>query len=94
METIKVKLPAINGIAFTITPEQAMELIKNLSSYAIDGKPFDVSVHTQSSGWDIEAPIAAITVGGFFNLNAPLKWSYTDNGDKQVIHYDTKPAGA
>jgi hypothetical protein len=89
-----MKLPAINGIAFTITPEQAMELIKNLASYATDGKAFDVMIHTQSSGWDIENPVAAITVGGFYNMNTPLKWSYTDNGDKQIIHYDSTTAGA
>lgn len=90
----KTKLPAINGIAFQLTPEQAMELIKNLASYATDGKTFDVMIHTQSSGWNIETPVAAITVGGFYNMNAPLKWSYTDNGDKQTIHYDITTEGA
>jgi hypothetical protein len=88
------KLPAITGIAFTITPEQAMELIKNLASYAADGKLFDVSIHTQSSGYEIEGPVAGVAVGVFHSLNAPLKWSYTDNGDKQTIHYDSTTAGA
>lgn len=88
------KLPTTSGIAFTITPEQAMELIKNLSSYATDKKPFDVMIHTQSSGWDIESPVATVTVGGFYNMNAPLKWSYTDIGNKQVIHYDATTVGA
>jgi hypothetical protein len=90
----EVKLPATTGIAFTVTPEQAMELIKNLASYAIDGKPFEVTVHTQSKSWNNETPVAVVSCGGFMRVDADLLWSYTGNGDNQVIHYDSTKVGA
>jgi hypothetical protein len=93
--TTAQKLSAVNGIACTITPEQAMELIKNLSSYALDGKPFDLTIYTGSTSWDSETPVASIGFGGFYNTNAKLKWSYTGSHDNKVIHYDsTKELGA
>lgn len=91
----EVKVPTtVNAIAFNVTPEQAMELIKNLASYAIDGKPFVVTVNTQSTSWDDETPKAVVSCGGFMRVNSELLWSYTGNGDNRVIHYDGTKAGA
>ena len=93
--TTELKISATNGIACTLTPQQALELIKNLASYATDGKPFDLVIHTQSTSWDSKTPVASIGFGGFYNTNAQLKWSYTGSNDNQVIHYDaTKGIGA
>jgi hypothetical protein len=90
----EVKLPATNGIAFSVTPEQAMELISYLASWAKDGKTFDVTVNTQSNGWDSESPVAVVGFGGFQRVNAELKWAYTGTGENQVIHYDSTKVGA
>jgi hypothetical protein len=90
----EVKLPATNGIAFSVTPEQAMELISYLASWAKDGKTFDVTVHTQSKGWASDLPVAVVGFGGFQKVNAELQWAYTGNGDNQVIHYDSTKVGA
>jgi hypothetical protein len=73
----EVKLPATNGIAFSVTPEQAMELISYLASWAKDGKTFDVTVNTQSNGWDSPAPVA---VG---KIEVSTNWTKPD--DKKLV---------
>ena len=94
MKTTQETKVEVNAIAFNLTPEQAMELIKNLASYAIDGEPFVVTVNTQSSNWDDETPMAVISCGGFMRVNSELLWSYTGNNGNRVIHYDGTKAGA
>jgi hypothetical protein len=89
-----VKLPVISGIAFTVTPEQAMEMIKHLSSYAIDGKPFEVLVHTASESWSSDTPVATVTCGGFMRVQSELKYSYTTENKVETVHYDSTKVGA
>jgi hypothetical protein len=90
----KAKVSARSNIAFRITPEEAMELIRNLASFAADGKTFDVNVHTQSDSWDKDYPVAVISVGGFHNLSCNLKWATTGNGEEMTVHYNAQEAKA
>lgn len=95
METsTEFKLPAVNGIGFTLTPMQAIELIERLASYAKDGKDFEMNVYTQSNSWDSETPVALVGFGGLHKISADLKYAYTGNKDEQVIHYDSTKVGA
>jgi len=82
-----MKLPVTSGISLTLTPEQAMELIKNLSSYAMDGKPFEVTVKTANESWASDTPVAVISCGGFMEVSADLNWSYTSENKVDTIHY-------
>lgn len=86
--TTPVKLPVITGIAFTVTPEQAMEMIKHLSTYAMDGKSFEVLVQTASNSWTSDKPVANVTCGGFMKVSSELKYSYTTENKKETVHYD------
>ncbi len=88
-----VKLPVNTGIAFNVTPEQAMEMIKHLSTYAMDGKPFEVLVQTASNSWTSDTPVANITCGGFMKVSSELKYSYTAENKTETVHYDIE-AGA
>jgi hypothetical protein len=90
----QVKLPVNLGIAFTVTPEQAMEMIKHLASYAIDGKPFEVLVQTASSSWSSDTPVANVTCGGFMKVSSELKYSYTTENKVETVHYDAEKVGA
>jgi hypothetical protein len=86
---MKTELTATNQIAFELTPAQTMELIKNLSSYAMDGKTFRAWISTSSTGWDSKTPVATISCNGFMNLNANLLWSATSINGEQTLHYDS-----
>jgi hypothetical protein len=92
--TTEYKLPAVNGIGFTLTPAQAIELIERLASYAKDGKDFEMNVYTQSSSWDSETPVALVGFSGLHKISAELKYAYTGSKDEQVIHYDSTKVGA
>lgn len=96
METSTVEtLPALSGIGFNLTPNQALELIAKLSTYALDGTSFEVVVETASKSYDSKNPVASIHFGGISRINAELNWSYTFdmNDELNTIHFDTDKAG-
>ena len=89
----ETNLTATNEIKLTLTPQKAMELIRTLSSYAVDGKEFEVIVQTKSDCYDSDTPVALIGCG-MSKTSGSLIWSLTKTGKEIDVHFDSSKAGA
>jgi hypothetical protein len=87
-------LTATTDIQLVLTPQKAMELIRTLSTYAADGKDFEVTVRTRSESYDSDIPVGIIGVG-MSQTSGSLNWATTRNQDKELtIHFDATTVGA
>jgi len=78
-----------NYISFTLTPQEAMELIRNIASSAAKGIDFSISVHTADISFSHDAPTAAVMVDRFYNIKLPLLHSQTQ-GETLQVHFTTQ----
>ena len=75
------------GVQFALNPQQAMELIKSLASYAMSGEEFVVNMITKSESWESEGPCVQIAVNGFMTQEAKLNWSVVNSEEGQEVFY-------
>ena len=91
MNTTKKTVIAENYILFALTPQTAMELIRNIASSASKGRDFTMSVHTADISFSHDVPTASVTVDGFYDIKLPLVHSQTQ-GESLQVHFTSEGA--
>jgi hypothetical protein len=84
---VAVKIEKQVGVQFALTPQEAMEFIKSIASYAMKGETFAVTAFTKSQSFGQQGPAVEISINGSMAQTVELVWSSVASEEGIEVQY-------